>query len=49
MCDIQYHVGDNVFLKVSPWKKIIRFGQKGKFYAQLIGPYEIHERLGPVA
>ena len=24
--DIEYQVGDKVFLKVSPWKKILRFG-----------------------
>ncbi|KAA3483956.1 DNA/RNA polymerases superfamily protein [Gossypium australe] len=28
--DIEFHIGDKVFLKVSPWKKIIRFGNKGK-------------------
>ena len=49
MCDIKYHVGDKVFLKVSLWKKIIRFSQKGKLCAQLIGPYEIHGRVGLVA
>ncbi|XP_016667441.2 uncharacterized protein [Gossypium hirsutum] len=27
---IEYSVGDYVFLKVSPWKKIMRFGRKGK-------------------
>ncbi|KAL4323589.1 hypothetical protein GQ457_11G020340 [Hibiscus cannabinus] len=27
--DIEYSVGDWVFLKVSPWKKVLRFGQKG--------------------
>ena len=26
--DIEYNVGDKVFLKVSPWSKILRFGQK---------------------
>ena len=26
--DIEYEVGDKVFLKVSPWKKILRFGRK---------------------
>ncbi|XP_049368379.1 uncharacterized protein LOC125833273 [Solanum verrucosum] len=47
--DIEYQVGDKVFLKVSPWKKIMRFGQKGKVSPQFIGPYEILERVGPVA
>lgn len=47
--DIEYQVGDKVFLKVSPWKKIMRFGQKGKLSPQFIGPYEILERVEPVA
>jgi len=28
--DIEFAVGDWVFLKVSPWKKVLRFGRKGK-------------------
>ena len=47
--DIKYEVGDKVFLKVSPWKKILRFGRKGKLSPRFIGPYEILERVGPVA
>ncbi|KAK5802657.1 hypothetical protein PVK06_030269 [Gossypium arboreum] len=47
--DIEYQVGDKVFLKVSPWKKILRFGCKGKLSPRFIGPYEISERVGPVA
>ncbi|KAA3484508.1 DNA/RNA polymerases superfamily protein [Gossypium australe] len=39
---------DKVFLKVSPWKKIPRFGRKGKLSPLFIGPYEIIERIGPV-
>ncbi|XP_060180421.1 uncharacterized protein LOC132610152 [Lycium barbarum] len=34
--------------KVSPWKKIMRFGQKEKLSPQFIGPYEVLERAGPV-
>ena len=47
--DIEYEVEDKVFLKVSPWKKILRFGRKGKLSPRFIGPYEILERVGPVA
>ncbi|KAK5794127.1 hypothetical protein PVK06_035332 [Gossypium arboreum] len=47
--DIEYQVGDKVFLKVSPWKKVLRFGRKGKLSPSFIGPYEISERIGPVA
>ena len=38
-----------MFLKVSPWKKILRFGRKGKLSPRFIGPYEVLERVGPVA
>ena len=46
--DIEYEVGDKVFLKVSPWMKILRFGKKGKLSPRFIGSYEILERIGPV-
>ena len=38
-----------MFLKVSLWKKILRFGRKGKPSLRFIGPYEILERVGPIA
>ena len=47
--DIEYEVGDKVFLKVSPWRKMLRFGKKGKLSSRFIGPYEVLERIGPVA
>ena len=47
--DIQYEIGEKVFLKVSPWKKIMRFGRKGKLSPRFIGPYEVMEKVGPVA
>ena len=47
--DIEYEVGDKVFLKVSPWRKILRFGRKRKLSPRFIGPYEILERVGPIA
>ncbi|KAL4341972.1 hypothetical protein GQ457_08G032080 [Hibiscus cannabinus] len=47
--EVEYAVGDKVFLKVSPWKKVMRFGRKGKLSPRYIGPYEIVGRVGPVA
>ena len=47
--DIRYEVGEKVFLKVSPWKKVLRFRKKGKLSPRFIGPYEVIEKVGPVA
>jgi len=44
-----FEVGDHVYLKVSPWKGVQRFGVKGKLAPRYIGPYPIVERCGPVA
>ena len=38
-----------VFLKVSPWKKVMRFGENGKLSPRFINPYEVIEKVGPVA
>jgi len=38
-----------VFLKVAPWKHVIRFGMKGKITPRYIGPYKIIEIIGTVA
>ncbi|KAA3487719.1 DNA/RNA polymerases superfamily protein [Gossypium australe] len=46
---ISFEVGNKVFLKVSAWKRIIRFGQKGKLSPRFVGPYEVLERVGLVA
>ncbi|XP_075083384.1 uncharacterized protein LOC142167127 [Nicotiana tabacum] len=47
--DIDFKVGDYVFLKVSPMKGIMRFGRKGKLSPRYIGLYPILERIGLVA
>ena len=47
--DIRYEISKKVFLKVSPWKKVVRFGKKGKLSPRFIGPYEVIEKVGPVA
>ena len=46
--DLQFKVGDRVFLKVSLWKGVLRFGRRGKLRPRYIGPYEIIARVGPV-
>ncbi|XP_059289009.1 uncharacterized protein LOC132042503 [Lycium ferocissimum] len=47
--DLEFVVGDKVFLKVSPMKGVICFGKKGKLIPHYIGPYEITKRVGKVA
>ncbi|KAA3473765.1 reverse transcriptase [Gossypium australe] len=34
---------------LSPWKKVLRFGRKGKLSSRFIEPYEVTEKIGPVA
>ncbi|GKB40293.1 hypothetical protein Tco_0885235, partial [Tanacetum coccineum] len=45
----EFEAGDHVLLKVSPWKGVIHFGTKGKLAPRYVGPFEILERIGPVA
>ncbi|KAK6145306.1 hypothetical protein DH2020_022126 [Rehmannia glutinosa] len=47
--EIEYEVGEKVFIRVSPWKGILRFGKTGKLSPRYIGPYEILEKVGPLA
>ncbi|GJW87355.1 putative nucleotidyltransferase, ribonuclease H [Tanacetum coccineum] len=47
--DLEFQVGDRVFLKVSPFRGVKRFGIKGKLSPRFIGPFEILERIGEVS
>ena len=46
---LEFAVGDQVFLKVSPFHGVHRFGIKGKLSPKYIGPFEITERIGEVS
>ncbi|GJS48679.1 putative reverse transcriptase domain-containing protein [Tanacetum coccineum] len=46
---LEFEVGDRVLLKVSPWKGVIHFGKKGRLAPRYVGPFDILERIGPVA
>ncbi|KAK6121747.1 hypothetical protein DH2020_044510 [Rehmannia glutinosa] len=47
--ELQFVVGEKVFLRVSPTKGIFRFGKRGKLNPRYVGPYEVLERVGRVA
>ncbi|KAI3746339.1 hypothetical protein L6452_08768 [Arctium lappa] len=42
---VEFQVGDRVILKVSPWKRVIRFGNCGKLSPRFLGPLMILERI----
>ncbi|GJW31922.1 putative reverse transcriptase domain-containing protein [Tanacetum coccineum] len=46
---LEFEVGDQVLLKVSPWKGAVLFGKNGKLAPRYVGPFEILERIGPIA
>ena len=41
--------GEQVLLKVSPMKGVMRFGKRGKLSPRYIGPFEVLKRIGEVA
>ncbi|GJZ83035.1 hypothetical protein Tco_0648208 [Tanacetum coccineum] len=53
---IEFQIGDKVMLKVSPWKRVIRFGKRGKLNPRYIGgggwgggPFKIIAKVRTVA
>ncbi|GJX07585.1 reverse transcriptase domain-containing protein [Tanacetum coccineum] len=46
---LEFSVGDKVLLKVSPRKGMVRCGKRSKLSPRHVRPFEIVERVGPVA
>ncbi|GJX68472.1 putative reverse transcriptase domain-containing protein [Tanacetum coccineum] len=46
---LEFSVGDYVLLKVSHWKGMVHFRKKGKLAPRFVKPFEIVEKVGPVA
>nr|GFB73987.1 putative reverse transcriptase domain-containing protein [Tanacetum cinerariifolium] len=46
---LEFSVGDKVLLNVSPRKGVVRFGKRSKLSPRYVGPFDIVERIGPVA
>ena len=47
--DLEFKVGDHVYLKVSPLRGTFRFHVKGKLAPRFVGPYRIVARIGKLA
>ena len=39
--DLEFQEGEKVYLKISPMKRVVRFGKKGNLSLRYVGRYEI--------
>ncbi|KAJ9556808.1 hypothetical protein OSB04_011422 [Centaurea solstitialis] len=46
---LEFQICDKVTLRISPWKGIVRFGNRGKPSPRYIGPFEVVARVGAIA
>nr|GEW27366.1 putative reverse transcriptase domain-containing protein [Tanacetum cinerariifolium] len=46
---MDFEVEDRVMLKVSPWKGVVRFGNRGKLNPTYVGPFKVLAKVGTVA
>ena len=47
--ELEFNVGDFIYLKVSPLRGTVRFHVKGKLAPRFVGPYKICKRIGKLA
>ncbi|GJS19063.1 putative reverse transcriptase domain-containing protein [Tanacetum coccineum] len=45
----EFQVGDRVMLKVSPWKRVVHFGKRGKLNPRYVGPFKVLEKVRAIA
>nr|GEW04948.1 putative reverse transcriptase domain-containing protein [Tanacetum cinerariifolium] len=46
---IEFQIGDMVMLKVSPRKRVVRFGKQRKLNPRHVGPFKVLDKVGIVA
>ncbi|GJU19501.1 putative reverse transcriptase domain-containing protein [Tanacetum coccineum] len=46
---MEFQVGDNVMLKVFPWKGFVRFDKRGKLNPRYVGPFKVLEKVRSVS
>ncbi|GJV22722.1 putative reverse transcriptase domain-containing protein [Tanacetum coccineum] len=46
---LEFQVGNRVTLKVSPWKRVIHFGKRGKLNPRYSRPFKVLAKVGTVA
>nr|GEV38061.1 hypothetical protein [Tanacetum cinerariifolium] len=46
---LEFQVGDQVMLKVSPWKGVVRFGKREKLNPRYIGHFKVLAKVGTIA
>nr|GEZ13140.1 putative reverse transcriptase domain, ribonuclease H-like domain, aspartic peptidase domain protein [Tanacetum cinerariifolium] len=46
---LEFQVSDRVMLKVSPWKRVVRFGKRRMLNPRYIGPLKVLAKVGTIA
>ncbi|GKF88409.1 hypothetical protein Tco_0259286 [Tanacetum coccineum] len=46
---MEFQVGNKVMFKVSPWKRVVRFGKWGKLNPRYVGPFKVLQKVGEVS